>query len=386
MKNNYNCDVIIVGLGPTGAVLANILGAYGWSVVALERDAAIYPKPRAVHMDDEIMRIFQSLDLATEISRTSVPFKRMELLTKVSEKPDVTLEVGSQDYPYGYNGAFWFYQPTLEQHIQDGYKRYESVTALFSTALTSFAQNEEVVIARAKHAGDSIKITGKYLIGCDGGKSFVRKTAGLALASANFDEPWVVIDAKTRSGKVDPDLPINHRQYCIPEQPVTYVPMPGPYYRWEFMVNDGKGKDEVVDEDYVREKLKPFVDLDKIDILRTAFYNFHALWAEKWQNGRVLIAGDAAHQMPPFLGQGMCSGLRDAFALGWRLDAILSGKAPHNLLHSYEAERKKHVIHLIKGAVLMGSIIQTKHKWKAWLRNILLFKPLAHSKTFKAFF
>ncbi|MBD9578164.1 bifunctional 3-(3-hydroxy-phenyl)propionate/3-hydroxycinnamic acid hydroxylase [Pseudomonas sp. PDM23] len=369
------CDVIIVGLGPTGAVLANLLGRYGWSVVGLERDEDLYYAPRAVHFDDEIMRIFQSAGLADDIGRTSESFTDMEIILRPGRKPVTRSRIGSQDRRYGHPGAWWFHQPTLERHFHDGLKRYPNVTPVYGCRVTGVEQDAEGVRATAVQRDGSERVfQGRYLIGCDGGKSFVRREAGLRLESADFDEAWVVVDTKTRSGEKDAQLPANHSQVCNPAQPVTYVPMAGPYYEWQFMVTGGKSEREATDPYLVRQQLRDFVDLDKIEITRIAYYKFHGLWANDWRNGRIILAGDSAHQMPPFLGQGMCSGVRDASSLCWRLDMVLRGAAQEKLFDDYEAERSAHVREIINGAMFLGNVIQTRHRGVAFLRDWLLFR------------
>lgn len=370
-----NCDVVVVGLGPSGAMLANLLGPRGWSVVAIERDEDIYYAPRAVHFDDEAMRVFQAAGLAETIGGTSEAFTDMEFRLGVGRPPVMRTKIGSQDGRYGHAGAWWFHQPTLERHLRDGVARYGNVTTLYGATVHALHEDPHgVTVDVATDDGASRTIRGRYLIGCDGGRSFVRKAAGLVLDSARFDEAWVVVDTKTRSGKKHPGLPPNHIQLCDRAQPVTYVPMAGPYYEWQFMVTGGKSEREATDPQLVRQQLRPFVDLDTIDITRIAYYRFHALWARNWRTRRVILAGDSAHQMPPFLGQGMCSGIRDANSLAWRLDLILSG-APEALLNDYETERNEHVRAIIKGAMLLGRIIQTRRLPVALLRNNLLFRP-----------
>ncbi|RMG30226.1 MAG: bifunctional 3-(3-hydroxy-phenyl)propionate/3-hydroxycinnamic acid hydroxylase, partial [Bacteroidetes bacterium] len=382
--HTLNCDIIIVGLGPTGAVLANILGAYGWSVVGIEREPAPCPTPRAVHFDDETMRIFQFAGLAAEIAQTSEPFREMEFVQSARHKPLARGLVGTQDKRYGYPGAFSFHQPTLEAQLRQGLKRFENVHTCLGYEVHEVQQDEQQVQAFAHNqAGQRISVRGRYLVGCDGGKSLVRKSAGLPLTSANFDQPWVVVDCKTRSGQKDPTLPRLHRQYINPRQPVTYIPLAGPYYEWQFMLLEGQDAAAATEPAYVQEQLRPFVDLSSMELVRVACYHFHALWLEQWVKGRIILAGDAAHQMPPFLGQGMCSGIRDAGSLAWRLDMMLRGTATETLLHSYQSERLAHVKHLIKGAMFLGSIIQTRQPWKAFLRNNLLLRPTNYFPAFK---
>jgi len=371
------CDVVIVGLGPTGAMLANLLGAYGWSVVTLERDADIYYAPRAVHFDDEVMRIFQAAGLSDAITRTSEAFRDMEITLKPGGRPVLRTEIGTQDGRYGHPGAWWFHQPTLERQLREGLERFDRVQVLNGMSVTHIEQHPGggVTATACDQAGQSWKVRGRYLIGCDGGRSVVRKEMGLTLDSADFDEAWVVVDTRTRSGKKEAGLPPRHQQVCDPSQPVTYVPMAGPYYEWQFMVVGNKTEREATDPYLVRQQLKQFVDLDRIEINRIAYYRFHALWAREWRKGHVLLAGDAAHQMPPFLGQGMCAGVRDAHSLAWRLDLVLRGQAGVATLDDYVHERSAHVRQIINGAMFLGRLIQTRNPLIAFLRNNLLFRP-----------
>ncbi len=388
MENSIRqCDVVIVGLGPTGAMLANLLGQDGWSVVVLERDDDIYYAPKAVHFDDEVMRIFQAAGLSEPIGQTSESFRDMEFTLKPTGEPALRMVIGEQDGRYGHPGAWWFHQPTLEKQLRDGLNRFDKVTSITGASVTRIEQQTDHVVATAQSRdGQTFQVRGQYLIGCDGGRSFVRKEVGIKLESADFDEAWVVVDTKTRSGKKDPNLPSRHRQTCDPKQPVTYVPMAGPYYEWQFMVTDGKSDSEATDPHFVRQQLRKFVDLNTIEINRIALYRFHGLWAKEWRKGRVLLAGDAAHQMPPFLGQGMCSGIRDAHCLGWRLDLVLAGKAKPACLDDYITERNAHVKHIINGAMFLGRVIQTRHPVIAYLRNNFLFRPANFFPAFNRFF
>lgn len=378
MADQIDCDVVIVGLGPTGATLANLLGQYGWSVVGLERSESVYHAPRAVHFDDEAMRVFQAIGLSESIAEASEPFREMEFTLAPAAKAILRLQVGSQDHRYGHAGAWWFHQPTLERQLRDGLGRFSKVTPCYGVDVIGIEQDSEAVIAQyMDRDGQQCSVRARYLIGCDGGRSLVRSQAKLALESACFDQPWVVIDAKARCGRKEPTLPPVHRQICNPRQPTTYVPGTKSHYRWEFMVVDDKPEHEATNTEHVRKLLAELVDLDKIDVIRVAYYNFHAVWASQWRRGRTLVAGDAAHQMPPFLGQGMCSGIRDAHGLGWRLDMILRGLADERLFDSYEQERSRHVRDIINGAVMLGRIMHTRSRAIAVLRNWLLFRTLA---------
>jgi len=379
--SELTCDVVIVGLGPTGSGLANILGAYGWSVVGLERDEDLYYSPRAVHFDDETMRIFQSMELDEEIAPTSEPFTEMQFISKARGRTLLNMKVGYQDRRYGHAGAWWFHQPTLERHIRDGMKRFSNVREICGATVSTVTQESDwATVVATMTDGKELRVRARFVIGCDGGRSVIRKAAGLTLESLEFEQPWVVVDTKTRTGAKDPQLPRCHQQTCNPKQPVTYVPLAGPYYEFQFMVPKDKTEREATDPEHVRRQLREYVDLNTIDIIRIAYYTFHAVWAPSWRNGRILLAGDSAHQMPPFLGQGMCSGLRDAHALGWRLDLVLSGKASTRIFDDYEAERRDHVVKLIKGAMFLGSVIQTRNRLVAFLRDVLMFKTSRNIK------
>jgi 3-(3-hydroxy-phenyl)propionate hydroxylase len=368
-------DVLIVGLGPTGAVLANLLGQQGWRVAAIDRDADIYYAPKAVHFDDEIMRIFQAAGLADVIAETAEPFTHMAFRLTAKGRDVMRSTVGSQDRRFGHEGAWWFHQPTLERQLHEGLQRFPNVTAQRGVEMVGLHQEAEVALARVRHRdGREQTVRARFVIGADGGRSFVRRAAGLELASAEFDQPWVVVDTRARCGGKDPTLPDYHLQVCDPAQPVTYVPMAGPYYEWQFMVMGGLSEREATDPAFVREQLKDFVDLDRIEITRIAYYVFHALWAKRWRVGSVVLAGDSAHQMPPFLGQGMCSGIRDAHSLAWRLDLVLAGRADIAIIDNYEAERSAHVGAIIRGAMFLGNIIQTRSRWVALLRNAFIFR------------
>jgi 3-(3-hydroxy-phenyl)propionate hydroxylase len=370
------CDVLIVGLGPTGAMLANLLGMRGLRVVGLEREVDLYYAPRAVHFDDEVMRVFQSAGLSDEISRTSEPFSEMEFAPSWGAPASLRAKVGSHDGRYGHAGAWWFHQPTLEAHLHAGMARFACVTTHVGVEVRGVEQRDGVVRVNATtRDGGAMVFHARYVVGCDGGRSFVRGAVGLALESADFDEAWVVVDTKTRTGAKHPDLPAVHRQICDPAQPITYVPLAGPYYEWQFMVTGGRSERAATDPLFVRQQLRAVVDLDTVEITRIAYYKFHALWARAWRKGRVVLAGDAAHQMPPFLGQGMCAGIRDAHSLSWRLALVLEGRADATLLDGYEAERSAHVQHIIKGAMFLGRVIQTRNPLVAVLRDTLLFRP-----------
>ena len=208
-----------------------------------------------------------------------------------------------------------------------------------------------------------------FVVGCDGGNSFVRKTAGLALEDLSFDEPWLVVDATIDGTPSDHGLPNHPHQRCDPARPVTFVPVAGPYIRWEFMLRPGESGDEMMNDAQVSALIGEWTDPTGVRVIRRAVYDFHAVLAERWSTGRVFLAGDAAHQMPPFLGQGLCTGMRDVANLAWKLERVLRGGAPFSLLASYESERKEQARTVVQLAIQMGRIVCTQDPEAAAARD-----------------
>jgi len=223
------------------------------------------------------------------------------------------------------------------------------------------------VVARPIHGdGPDRIVRARYVIGCDGASSTTRRQVGLAIDDLGFDESWLVVDTRLTTPV---DLPDVCQQICDPARPATYVPLPDPYRRWEHMLLPGETRDEMEATRRVLELLEPWVAADEIEIVRAVVYTFHAVLAPRWRAGNSFIAGDAAHQMPPFLGQGMCSGIRDAANLAWKLDLVLRGLAGDALLDTYESERSPHVRQIIDAAVTFGGIICTTDRDAAAARD-----------------
>ena len=354
--NRY--DVIIVGYGPVGVTLANLLGRAGMRVAVYEIATGIYNLPRAVGFDAEIMRIFQSIGLADEILPTAKPLKRYEFVTGEGE---TLFKFDAPEPPTYHHWAanYLFYQPELEAVLQSGVDRYPNVEVRLGHEVTGIRQDASgvEVEVRESESGATSKVAGDYLIGCDGARSIARKLAGIELDDLNFDQPWLVVDVMLKRDVAT--LPTTARQICDPSRPTTIIPSRGNHRRWEFMLMPDDDPEEIVNLDRVWEVLRPWVGPDDADIVRHVVYTFHGLIAKRWRDGRVFLAGDSAHQMPPFLGQGMCSGLRDAANIAWKLDLVRRGVASDALLDSYELERSPHVRSITKRAMHLGSIIQT---------------------------
>ncbi len=347
-------DVLIVGYGPVGATLANLLGTAGVSVGIVESAAAIYDKPRAVGIDHEALRIFQWAGLGERVDAICIDGSSADYvgIDGALIRRYTSIE---PPYPLGWRPNVRFVQPELEALLREAASRFAHVTTYLSTEAVALSQDGERASVQVRGLDGSTRtLHARYLIGCDGSTSFVRRQLRTRIEDLAFDEWWIVIDAW-----IDPDLKLPDRtiQYCRPSRPGTYVPGRDDIRRWEIKLLPGESPDDFADEASVRAVLREFVDDSKLRIWRRAVYRFHALVADGWRNGRVLLMGDAAHQMPPFMGQGLCSGVRDAANLWWKLVAVLNGTATPALLDTYEAERRPHVRDLVALTKSVGLII-----------------------------
>ncbi|HEY1710158.1 MAG TPA: bifunctional 3-(3-hydroxy-phenyl)propionate/3-hydroxycinnamic acid hydroxylase [Rhizomicrobium sp.] len=358
-----DCDVLIIGLGPTGATLAALLGKRGVRTIVLERDPAVYPLPRAVHFDHEIMRLFQALGIAEQVQQHARALPAYEFRTASGE---LLMRLAPQaDTPSGWASGYMFHQPGLETALRDLLATLPAVQVHLGWQFESLAQDDDGVTANVSGLDGHCTIRARYLIGCDGASSGVRAAIQSGLRDFQFDEPWLVVDTKTSANSRVPDVNL---QMCDPVRPTTCV-LGGPgRHRWEFMLLPGETPEEMLKSETI-ERLLAAWDCGPLEIERKAVYRFHGLMAERWRAGRVLLAGDAAHQMPPFAGQGMCSGLRDAANLGWKLDAVLEGEASEQLLDTYQSEREPHVAALIQVAIGMGRVVCTLDRDAAAARD-----------------
>jgi len=348
----HSCDVLVVGLGPIGDVLTGLLKTQGLSVIAIDREADIYPLPRAAVFDEEVMRIFQMIGASEAIA----PLCRVPAAyTFLSAEGDVLLgfEMPRGVGRYGWEATYALHQPGVERVLR---ARLEELGAdvRLSTKLLSFSQDDAGVTAELEGPGGAYTIAAKYIVGCDGAWSPVRESFGTTMFDYGFEEPWLVIDSIIEDGDDLPQIPC---QICDPAQPTTFLRMSGPRYRWEFMLKPGDDDATFASDENLARLLAPWNVMHRIQIERRAIYRFHGLLANHWRKGRALIAGDAAHQMPPFAGQGMCSGIRDAGNLAWKLAAVVRGEADDSLLDTYQTEREPHVRGIIETSVEMGKTV-----------------------------
>ncbi|MEO1330912.1 MAG: bifunctional 3-(3-hydroxy-phenyl)propionate/3-hydroxycinnamic acid hydroxylase [Pseudomonadota bacterium] len=346
-------EVAIVGAGPTGLLLANLLGAAGVSVVIIERNANTVQEPRAVSIDDESMRALQAAGLDRQVDAITASgygslYRGPTGAIFASVKPTERV--------YGFEKRNAFEQPVFEALLRDGLSRFDGVTPLFQTALLDFQQTEEGVVSTLRDAaGVEHGIRSRYLVGCDGGRSAVRKALGIAMEGATFEEPWLIVDLFSTKNRC-----FHTEVFCDPARAAITLPGPGGIRRYEFKLNPGETAEAAEQEPFARDLLARVGPDSAEAIRRTRVYTFHARVAARWRVDRVFLAGDAAHLTPPFAGQGMNSGLRDAHNLAWKLAAALRADDPEALLDSYETERKPHAQSMIDLAMRMGRVMMPR--------------------------
>ncbi len=352
-------DVAIVGLGPVGATLAGLLGKLGLSVAAFEREASYYPLPRAVHFDGESMRVFQTIDIANEMLPHTLLTPGMKyvnaegkLLVDWPRSPDVG--------PQGWHASYRFHQPDLERILSAALPKFPSIHRNYRCDVFSLQESERHVTLRYEDltSGKLHSLQAKYVVGCDGARSIVRRFIGSEMQDLGLHERWLVFDALLkRPWTVLGDHTV---QFCDPSRPTTYVRGVGDRRRWEIMLLPDDDASEIVRPENIWTLLERWITPQDADLERGVVYTFHSVLAKQWRRKRLLLAGDSAHQTPPFLGQGLCSGIRDAANLAWKLQAVIRGQLHESVLDTYQAERRPHVAKYIEQAVQMGNLIQAR--------------------------
>jgi 3-(3-hydroxy-phenyl)propionate hydroxylase len=365
-------DVIISGLGPTGATLAGLLGQRGLSVAVFDRLPDLFPLPRAAGLDHEVMRIAQELGIADRVASHVAPYRASEYRGTQGQLIK-RLDSAPPPFRLGWAPNFVFEQPAFEGALRARLAELPSVRLERSAEVISVGQDESGVWADVRLAGETAtsRRHGRYLIGCDGGSSPVRKQLGIALEDLGFDEPWLVVDAIVNHDKLT-QLPQTQVQYCEPERPCTYVVGVGNHRRWEIMLNPG----ESLSAEFPDEELWPLLERwllpGEARLWRAAAYRFHGLVAKEWRRDRILLAGDAVHMTPPFMAQGMVQGMRDAANLAWKLERVIKHGAPAALLDTYQQERRPHVTATTLAAMALGRVICERDPQRAAERDARL--------------
>jgi flavoprotein hydroxylase len=348
--DNQIYDVAIVGYGPVGAVLAILLGQRGRRVVVLERHHEPYALPRAVHYDHEVARILQSCGVAEQCSKIIEPVEVYEF-QNAQRQPLIRFgRVGNG--PSGWPQSSMFSQPELEAVLFARVDEILNVDVRRGFRVGSFVDDGDRVVV---HGDDSATVQARYVVGCDGANSTVRGQLRVPMTDRAFFYDWLVVDVVFDEPRVFDPLNV---QVCDPVRPTTVVSGGPGRRRWEFMALPGETVEHLNDEATAWRLLQAWdARPDNARLERHAVYRFEARWVEAWRRGRVFLAGDAAHQTPPFAGQGMCAGLRDAANLAWKLDLVLGGRAPDGLLDTYGLERGPSTRAIIELAIEMGALI-----------------------------
>jgi 3-(3-hydroxy-phenyl)propionate hydroxylase len=348
-------DALIVGFGPVGATLTNLLARLGLRVGVVEAEHGIYDKPRALTFDHEVMRVFQACGLAQRIAKFTAPHLGTHFLG-IDGRVIKKFVPMPPPYPLSWPPTSTFVQPEVERLLREGVAASSGVDVFLGHRAIAFTQDDlgVALTIRESAEGEERVLRGRFLLGCDGANSFVRKQLDIALADLGFDEWWMVVDVRILRPV---ELPSTSIQYCWPSRPSTLVPGPGNLRRWEIKLLPGEQPEEFGRYESVVQQISRFVDPSCVEIWRSAVYRFHALLARRWRDRRIFLVGDACHQTPPFLGQGMCAGIRDAANLAWKLGMVIQDGAPDDLLDSYGQERQPHVRTLVATAKEFGLII-----------------------------
>lgn len=368
MTGTESVSVAVIGAGPVGATAANLLGTYGVSTLIIDREPDIVDYPRAIGLDDESLRTFQSAGLAGEILRSTiqnVPLKFFDAAGRC------LADIRPTARDYGWHKRNIFTQPKAEAVLREGLRRFPHVRLELGTQLRELTQDDDgVSLLIADECGETREVRADYVIAADGGRSSIRSRLGIALEGSTHPHKWVVIDCAE-----DPlDAPYT-ALHCDPRRPYVSARLPDDHRRWEFMLFPGEDADELLSPERVKDLLRRHGGAPATataDVLRARVYTHHARIAARFVEGRVALAGDAAHLMPPWAGQGMNTGIRDVTNLCWKLAAIVRGRAGASLLATYDEERRPHAKAMIELSATLGRVLAPKRRSAARIRDLTL--------------
>ncbi len=361
-------DVLIIGYGPVGVSAANFLGTLGVQTLVVERDPGIYQRARAVTVNDWTLRAFQSVGLD---DRLKADMDENGALTWKSYNRRTVFRLNPQGSGFGHPASMMIYQPAMEKSLREGVGRFpDTVRVRFGETLTAVQQDCDGVTATVRRDdGSAGRVRARYLLACDGGSSQVRAAVGVPLEGSTHETTWIVIDAEMLRWWPDCKELVF---WSDPVRPVVDIPLALGNHRWELPLHEGERPSDFDSEDALWNLLRPLgVTRENVRIKQHAFYVHHVRHAQRWRVGRVLLAGDAAHLMPPWAGQGMQSGVRDAQNVCWKLAAVLDGRLDESVLDTYEAERAPHVAQVTVLSQKLGKLIAGADPTFVRLRNNL---------------
>ena len=368
MCPDIDVDVAIIGYGPVGHVMAALMGQLGWRVAVIERQLALYPLPRIGHLDHEVMRIIQAVGVAEEFARYACVCSSYEWVN-ADAKTLIHFD-WSNAQETGWASHYLFYQPDLDALLARSVERLPNVSVFRGWDCNTINQDEEqVCLVCQDRDGKERRFKSRFLIGADGANSTTRRLCGMGWEDLGFQADWLVVDYRPNDPNATIEMP-EAGQICDPSRPTSLFRRIGHYHcRWEFMLLPGETREEMEQPARIWQLLSRWVLPQDGEIVRKSVYTFRSGLARSWRTERTLLIGDAAHLMPPFLGQGMGSGFRDAFNLGWKLDLILRESGSMDLLDTFMEERRPHVSAIIDQAVSLGKVVCESDHEKARVRD-----------------
>jgi 3-(3-hydroxy-phenyl)propionate hydroxylase len=362
-------DVLVVGAGPVGLTLANILGLQGVRTLVVDERDTLIDYPRGVGLDDEALRTFQSIGLVDRILPHTVP---NQILRFVDAKRRVLAEMAPPDARFGWPKRNGFVQPLVDAQLLCGLDRFSHVDVWWNRPMISCVQAAEQVIVECGHSagqdGDAVRVRARYVVGCDGGRSMTRRMMGVSFDGTTSSTRWLVVDIAN-----DPLGHPNSEVGADPERPYASISIAHGIRRFEFMIHADETDEQAEDPAFLRQMLARMVPHpDRVDVIRRRVYTHHSRIAGAFRSGRLLLAGDAAHLMPVWQGQGYNSGIRDAANLGWKLAAVVTGRADDRLLDTYDIERRKHARAMIDLSTMVGRVISPTDRRVATARDLVV--------------
>ena len=366
---DVDVDVLVVGAGPVGLTLANILGLQGVRTLVVEERDTLIDYPRGVGLDDEALRAFQSIGLVDRVLPHTVP---NQILRFVDARHRILAEMAPPDARFGWPKRNGFVQPLVDAELLRGLDRFEHVEVWWNHPMTSCVQDDDGVTVdlggSARHEGDTSCVRARYVVGCDGGRSITRRMMDVSFDGTTSPTRWLVVDIAN-----DPLGHPNSEVGADPERPYASISIAHGIRRFEFMIHADESDEQAEDPAFLTRMLARVVPHpDRVDVIRRRVYTHHSRIAGAFRSGRLLLAGDAAHLMPVWQGQGYNSGIRDAANLGWKLAAVVRGRAADKLLDTYDIERRKHARAMIDLSTMVGRVISPTNRRVANARDLLV--------------
>jgi 3-(3-hydroxy-phenyl)propionate hydroxylase len=364
-NQDVDVDVVVVGAGPVGLTLANILGLQGVRTLVVDERETLIDYPRGVGLDDESLRTFQAIGLVDRILPHTVP---NQILRFVDAKRRVLAEMAPPDARFGWPKRNGFVQPLVDAELLSGLDRFEHVEVRWGHPMTSCNETADAVTVDLGGEGGPKTLRARYMVGCDGGRSTTRRLMGVSFDGTTSPTRWLVVDIAN-----DPLGHPNSEVGADPQRPYASISIAHGIRRFEFMIHANETDEQAEDPAFLARMLSSMVPHpDRVDVIRHRIYTHHSRIAGAFRRGRLLLAGDAAHLMPVWQGQGYNSGIRDAANLGWKLAAVVNGYAEDALLDTYDVERRKHARAMIDLSTMVGRVISPTNRRVAAVRDLVV--------------